>query len=113
MGFFLQKKIEEIRRQPESVRMRYVMMCVFFSMILIAGIWFLSVEASVFTVVKKDIPSILKNEEGKSNNVPSLNDLFEKAAPLRIDEKTIDGEEFFSQQIQEKNAPIVEEESTK
>lgn len=106
MGFFLQKKIEEIRRQPESVRMRYVLIAVSFSMLFIIGVWFLSVEASVFTI-KKEIPTILGNEE-KESNIPSLNDLFKKADPLRLDEKTVDGEEFFSQQLQEKNAPIEE-----
>lgn len=101
MAFSLQKKIEEIRREPEAVRMRYVTMGVSFSMVLIVGIWLLAVQDSVSTVAK-DIPAVLQNGKELTGGAPSLTDLFEQAAPLRIDEETTNGKEFFDQRVKEK-----------
>ncbi|MBP9728451.1 MAG: hypothetical protein KBD27_03685 [Candidatus Moranbacteria bacterium] len=109
MELFLQKKIEEIRREPESVRLRYAVICASVSMVFIVGIWLLSVEDSV-TAVAKDVPTVLEKGKESFGGVPSLNDLFEQAAPLRIDEKVTNGEDFFKQQVEEKNAPVTEEE---
>lgn len=107
MEFFLQKKIEEIRRQPEAVRMRYAMIGVSVSMVFIFGIWLLSVQDGVSTVAE-EVPAALGNNNGLIGSSPSLNDLFEQAAPLRIDKETVDGSEFFNQQLQQKNAPLEE-----
>lgn len=43
----LQKKIEEIRRRPESERWKYVWGCVAFSMLLVLTLWILSMRSSV------------------------------------------------------------------
>ena len=42
MGFY--DKIEEIRRKPEHVRLRYVWVCVAISMVFVVGIWVLSLK---------------------------------------------------------------------
>lgn len=107
MAFSLQKKIEEIRREPESVRVRYAMVGVFFSMLFIVGIWLLSVQDGVSTVAK-EAPAVLQSGKESVGGVPSLNNLFEQAAPLRIDDKTVEGKEFFNQQVEEKNNPTEE-----
>lgn len=101
MEFSLQKKIEEIRREPEAVRMRYVTMGVSFSMVLIVGIWLLAVQDSVSTVAK-DIPAVLQSGKDLTGGAPSLNDLFEQAAPLRIDEEKPNGQDFFDERVKEK-----------
>lgn len=100
MEFSLQKKIEEIRREPEAVRMRYVTLGVSFSMVLIVGIWLLAVQESVSTVAK-DIPTVLQNGKELTGGAPSLNDLFEQAAPLRIEEDAMKGKDFFDQRVRE------------
>lgn len=41
----LQDKIDEIRRKPEHIRIRYVWMCVAVSMVLIIVIWIISLVA--------------------------------------------------------------------
>ena len=107
MEFFLQKKIEEIRREPEAVRMRYAMIGVFASMVFIFGIWLLSVQDGVSTVAE-DVPASFGENNDLIGGSPSLNDLFERAAPLRIDQKPVDGSEFFNQQLEQKNAPLEE-----
>jgi hypothetical protein len=102
MEFSLQKKIEAIRRQPELVRKRYVMICVSFSMVVIFGIWLLSVQDSVTTAVK-DIPGALEKGKGLTGGAPSLNDLFEQSAPLRVDNQGVSGSEFFDRELNGKS----------
>jgi len=40
----LQEKIEEIRRKPEHIRLRYAIVCVAAAMVLIIAVWLLSVK---------------------------------------------------------------------
>jgi hypothetical protein len=75
----LSEKIQKIRTEPESVRLRYVWGCVFISMLIIIIIWILSVSLLFkqqqgttdnlnFEKIKNDINSIKKTS-------PSLEDL--------------------------------------
>lgn len=41
------EKIEEIRKKPDHIKMRYVWICVIACMILIVFIWFLSIKAGI------------------------------------------------------------------
>jgi len=43
MGIY--NKIDEIRRKPEHIRLRYVWVCVIISMALVLGIWALSLKS--------------------------------------------------------------------
>lgn len=107
MEFSLQKKIEEIRRQPEDVRKRYALGAVSFSMVFVFGIWLLAMQDNV-AVVAKDVPATLEKGKDMTGGTPSLHDLFQQSAPLRIDDKNnnITGKEFFDQQHQsEKGFP--------
>ena len=95
------EKIEWIREQPESIRMRYVLGCLLVSMTFILGIWLLSLKES-FQNISRDVPAAA--ERGKellpSGDVPSLGNLLEQSAPLRADgqsEKT--GQQYFEEQF--------------
>lgn len=93
------EKIATIRKEPDHVRMRYVVLCVTVSMIFIVGIWLLSVQESVSTAAR-DLPEVVDKSKDLTGGAPSLNNLFEQAAPLRIEDKNISGSEFFDQQVQ-------------
>lgn len=95
-------KIESIREQPEHIRMRYVIGCLTVSMIFIFGIWMLSLGES-FRSISKDVPEAI--EKGKEiipkDQVPSLNDLLEKATPLHPENQNdATGGNYFNEQFQ-------------
>lgn len=104
MRSFLWGKIEAIRKEPEHVRMRYVFLCLAVSMIFIVGVWILSLSESLHSVTKNTSGVI---ETGRAsvpeNNVPSLNDLFNRADTLQVEGKETTGEEFFQSQVESKN----------
>ena len=102
------EKVEWVREQPEHVRRRYVLGCLAVSMIFIFGIWILSIKES-FQNMSKETPAMNLKDKLPNNQTSSLNDLLEKATPLRVDgqsEKT--GAEYFDEQIQ-KNTQSVNE----
>lgn len=86
MARTLWEKIESIRKQPEHIRMRYVVGCLVVSMLFILGIWLLSVGES-FRNISRGVPeaTIPSRELVPNDQVPSLNDLLEQAKPLRVD----------------------------
>ena len=102
MAFDVWEKIEYVRRQPEHVRMRYVILCLIVSMVFILGIWALSLKES-FQSVAKEIPQTV--EKGKNilqtnEQSSSLNDLMKQAAPLQVDgDKTNSGADYFQEQL--------------
>ena len=108
MEFSLQRKIEAVRQEPEHIRRRYAMICVSFSMLLIFGIWLLSVQDSV-TTAAQDVPKALERGKGLTGGAPSLNDLFEQAAPLKVDGKSVEGSEFFEQQLDGRSGTVKSE----
>lgn len=97
------EKIEQIRKEPEHIRKRYVIICLSVAMVFIIGIWLLSLKES-FHNVAREIPEAA--EEGKDllptgEGTPSLNTLLEQASPLRVEgEETKTGQEFFQEQIE-------------
>ncbi len=97
MDFFLQEKIEQMRREPEHVRKRYVMIMVSFFMVLIFGIWLLSIQDSMTTAVG-DVPGAIEKGKDLTGGAPSLSDLFDQSTPLRIEGKKTEGNEFFQEQ---------------
>ncbi len=99
MATALWEKIEAIRKEPESIRRRYVMACVSISMVFILGIWLLSVSDTV-TTTAEDLPKAMEQGKNMNGGVPSLNNLFEQSAPLRIESKAEQSNEFIKQQIE-------------
>jgi len=77
----LSEKIEEIRRQPEYMRMKYVWICVAVSMFVILVLWFFSI-ASMFAEEKnsdsqattESAPSIDEQLQTIKDQAPSLQD---------------------------------------
>ena len=98
----LWEKIEFIRSQPEHIRMRYVVGCLFVSMSFIVGIWLLSLGEN-FQSIKNDIPKA--SETGKQllprEQVPSLNDLLQSATPLEVNSQSEKANtDYFNEQFQ-------------
>lgn len=96
------EKIESIRQKPEDIRMRYVFLCLFISMIFVVGIWMLSLQES-FRNIGKQTPfqSVEKGREALSKEVkPSFDSLLEKTTPLRPEATpNQDQSDYFNQQF--------------
>lgn len=107
MRSLLQQKIEEIRSKPEEVRRRYALVGVSICMVFVFGIWLLAMEDG-FSTVAQEIPTAFGEDSSLNKGWPSLNDLFNQTTPLRIEEKPMEGSEFFRQQLEEKSAPARE-----
>ena len=112
MAFNIWEKIEEVRRQPEPVRMRYALICIAVSMLFVIGIWMLSVNES-FHSVSRDVPQAI--EKGKqlapgATPAPSLSDMLKQASPLRVDssEETT-GDQFFQDQMKARGDTSLQE----
>lgn len=112
MALNIWEKIEEIRRQPEPVRMRYALACLAVSMLFVIGIWMLSVRES-FHSVSRDVPQAIEKGKGlvpESAPAPSLGDMLKQASPLRVDssEKTT-GDQFFQDQLKARGDTSLQE----
>lgn len=95
-------KIEEIRRKPEHIRMRYVWAGVAIAMFFIIIIWLFSLEEAFKNSVPrlKEEKSIQNQLEKAKENMPSLQELMKNSA------QTPSGNEISPQQsenIQENN----------
>lgn len=97
------EKIEQIREQPEHIRMRYVFGCLAVSMTFIIGIWLLSLKES-FGNISRDVSNTAEKskEQLPDVKIPSLEGLMEQNAPLGADtnkgeEKT--GQKYFEEQF--------------
>ena len=88
----ISEKIEEIRNQPEYMRVRYVWVCVAVSMFIIFILWIFSI-ASMFADGKKNsnqattevVPSIDEQLQALQTQSKSLKDLNDQS--LTIDDK--------------------------
>lgn len=77
----LSDKIEEIRKEPEHIRHRYVLVAVAVSMFFILIIWLFSLKESFNLSSDKNEFKNLKeqfNESGPQEELPSLEDLLKK-----------------------------------
>lgn len=89
----LNKKIEQLRQQPEHVRVRYVWICVVISMFVVLIVWFFSI-ASMFAEEKNNsgqtaveiVPSIDEQFKKLREQAPSLENL--KDQSLNIDDES-------------------------
>jgi hypothetical protein len=107
----ISKKIEEIRQQPEHVRVRYVWICVVVSMFVVLILWFFSI-ASMFAeeknnsdqITEENIPSIGEQLQTLKEQAPSLTDL--------NDQSLIIGDENTAPKYQNAGAPQSATENT-
>lgn len=98
-------KIEEIRRKPEHIRMRYVWFFVFISMILVLTIWFFSMQGQM-----KQIPSSIgpvqdlgDAAEQFNQQKDSLRDVMDSAKNSFTDEAINDMQTAGQNQIMREN----------
>ncbi len=95
----INKKIEEIRQQPEHIRLRYIWGLVAISMLFIVTIWVFSLKESAKKLHSEDtsnLPDISQSLEeiGKiKDSTPSINDIMENDQNL-----TNTGKEFLENQ---------------
>ena len=83
-------------------------MCLTISMLLIVGIWMLSLKEG-FTTISRDVPAVVETSKKQltpQTETPSLNELIEQAVPLRINGATeSSGEDYFNNQVEERSNP--------
>lgn len=72
----INRKIEEIRSRPESVRVKYVWGAVGFCMLIIISIWFISIRTMFHqNETSEDFSEIRKQIEKTTANTPSISEL--------------------------------------
>jgi len=90
------KKIEQIREKPEHIRRRYVFVCVFASMIIIGGIWLITLKSSYSNsgnaIDSEDYSQIMNDIK---ENVPTENEIYNNESEMISSEEddTIETEE--------------------
>jgi hypothetical protein len=88
----IQRKIEEIRRQPEHVRLKYVWGCVAVSMGMVVALWFFSLYASFQKTEQKPLTGgmeSLTRNTGVQIQAPSLEEWLKQgqAAPATLEDR--------------------------
>ena len=77
----IMEKIDEIRSQPETVRLRYIWICVSFSMFFIISLWLISLQSTFRDPKTNLIPPPNTLSSPSTNNqtaLPSLEQLIQK-----------------------------------
>lgn len=99
--------IDEIREKPEAVRRRYMFAYVSVTMVLIVGIWFISVQESFRSVAVTDTVDDMKNQASRilpgSSGVTSLSELLEKGESLDVVSEPVPIEDLFESEMRAKN----------
>lgn len=105
----LWRKIEEIRREPEHIRQRYVLVCLVVSMIFILGIWLLSLKENFRSFSRTPLLGESEQDLLLKEEPPSLQDLTDEFETLRVTgEEALSGQELFEQQIDDREAGKIE-----
>lgn len=111
MRFNLEQWIQNVQAKPEPVRMRYLIGCVAFSMILVIGIWSLSVSENLRSL-SQDTKNVTENAQGllpKASDF-SLDSLLSGDKSLEDRKKEVSGETFFQNQLESREQPNFDEE---
>ncbi len=110
MRFNLEQWIENVQAKPEPVRMRYLFGCVAFSMLLVIGIWSLSVSEN-FRSISGGAQRAAENTHGllpKASDF-SLDSLLSNEKSLEDRKREVSGEMFFQNQLESREQPNFEE----
>lgn len=94
--------IDEVREKPERERQWYVYGCVAATMVLVLGIWLLSVTES-FHSVASETPALkeqVMQALPQSPDTTSLSGLLEQGKSLQVPDKGVGAEDFFESQLQ-------------
>lgn len=111
MRFNLEQWIQNVQAKPEPVRMRYLVGCVAFSMLLVIGIWTLSVSEN-FQSISSGTKDATENTQGllpKASDF-SLDSLLSNDKSLEDRKKEVSGEAFFQGQLESREQPNFDEE---
>lgn len=103
MHINLEQWIANIQAKPEPIRVRYLLGCMACSMILILGVWALSVSQGFQTVSQdaQNAKDSTKNLLPKTSNF-SLDSILSGEKSLEERKKEVSGEMFIQQQMEEK-----------
>lgn len=111
MQLNLEQWVENVKQKPEAVRIRYVVACAGVAMLLVVGVWSLSVSES-FRSVSSEAENAATASQGllpKASNF-SLDALLSGEKSLEDRRKEVSGELFFQQQLDSKSQPNFDEE---
>lgn len=99
--------IDEIREKPEAVRRRYMFVYVSVTMVLVVGIWFISVQESLRSVAVTDTVDDMKNQASRilpgSSGAASLSELLERGDRLDAVSEPAPTEDLFESELRAKN----------
>lgn len=99
--------IDEIREKPEDIRRRYMFGYVSVTMLLIVGIWLISVQESFRSMADTESLDVVKDRATQSLpgslGTQSLSELFEKGEKLDASSTSVPVEDFFESEMRMKN----------
>ncbi|TXH00679.1 MAG: hypothetical protein E6P95_03195 [Candidatus Moraniibacteriota bacterium] len=111
MRFNIDNWIAKVQAQPEPVRMRYLIGCVALSMILVLGVWTLSVSEGL-QAISTSSQTVTGSVQGilpKASSF-SLESLLSGEKSLEDRKKEVSGELFFQNQLDAREKPNFNEE---
>jgi hypothetical protein len=99
--------IDEIREKPEGIRRRYMLGYVSLTMVLVVGIWLISVQESFRSAGMTESAEDMKNQAGQilpsSSGTKSLSELFENGEALDAGNTSVPTEDFFENEVRAKD----------
>ncbi len=110
MRFNLEQWVAKVQAQPEPIRMRYLFGCVAFSMLLVVGVWSLSVSEGLQSISQetksaaKEVQGLLPKTDGFS-----LDNLLSGDKSLEERKREVSGELFFQEALESRETPNFEE----
>lgn len=110
MRINLEKWVARVQEKPEHIRVRYVMGCVAFVMLLVLGIWSLSVSEN-FRAISSEAGTVVTESKGllPSASKFSLDELLSGEKSLEERKREVSGELFFQQELNTREKPNFEE----
>lgn len=110
MRLNVQRGIEYVQQKPESVRIRYVVGCVAVVMLLVIGVWSLSVSDS-FRSLSQGAGTLTEGAKGvipKATDF-SLDTVLSGGKSFEERKREVSGEAFFQKQLEDKKTPNFEQ----
>lgn len=111
MRLNIEEWVAKIQAKPEPIRMRYLIGCVAFSMLLVVGVWSLSVSEGL-QAISRDSQGVTDGVQGilpKASSF-SLDSLLSGEESLEDRKKEVSGELFFQNQLDAREKPNFNEE---
>lgn len=102
--------IANVQRKPEPVRLRYVVVCAGVAMLMVLGVWSLSMSESLRSVSAgaRDAADVSQGILPKASDF-SLDALLSGEKSLEERKQEVSGELFFQQELESKQQPNFDE----